>query len=113
MTKTRRIGILRTGDCGATEPDPAVQVAPASGLETVAEAGGRMGKRRIGILRKDGEAAPATAAGTGDGAGFTSADLSGIYLVGASGSAVAGDGAEAESVKKRTIGVKIKPEGVY
>jgi len=56
--------------------------------------------KRIGIrrLRKDGEAAPATAAatGTGDGNGFTSADLSGVYLVGASGSAVAGDGAELE-----------------
>jgi hypothetical protein len=55
--------------------------------------------KRIGILRKDGEAAPAAATGTGDGNGFTSAELSGVYLVGASGSAVTGDGAEAGLAK--------------
>jgi hypothetical protein len=86
-------------------PETAAATAPASGLETVAEARGKLGKRRIGILRKDGEAvaAPAAATGTGDGAGFTSAELSGVYLVGASGSSVA----EPETVAKRRVGVRM------
>jgi len=79
------------------ELEPAV-AAPAAGLETVAEARANLGKRRIGILRKDGEAAPVAAPGAAaDASGFTSSELSGVYLVGASGSAVAGDGAEAKN----------------